>query len=102
MVYNTNMTSKVAARDDGSVFLFALSTCIWCKKLRALLDDAAIPYTYVYVDKLEGAERADTIEKLLKYNPAKSFPTLVVGKETIVGYQEGRVKELLSKCPKKK
>jgi glutaredoxin len=96
------MTSKKGSNEEGKIFLFALSTCIWCKKLRALLDASAVPYEYVYVDQLEGEERSATIERLLKYNSAKSFPTLVVGSEAVVGYQESRVKELLEKCPKKK
>jgi glutaredoxin len=90
----------MANTGDGMIFLFALSTCIWCKKLKALLDSLGVKYEFVFVDLLEGEEREKAIKELMKRNPSKSFPTLLVGTETVVGYQEGRVKELIAKCPK--
>jgi len=100
LVYNAFMTN---AGDAGNnrIFLFALSTCIWCKKLKALLDSLGVKYEFVFVDLLEGAKREETIKELLKHNPSKSFPTLLVGPHAIVGYQENKVKELLAKCPKR-
>ncbi|MFA5162448.1 MAG: glutaredoxin family protein [Elusimicrobiales bacterium] len=84
------------------LFLFALSTCIWCKKLKMLLDQLGADYDFVYVDQLDGEEKQKAVEALLKHNPAKSFPTLVAGGKCIIGYQEERVKELVSKCPRNK
>ena len=100
MVYNAVMKNE--GLEKGRLFLFALSTCIWCKKLKGLLDQLGVDYDFVYVDQLEGEEKRKSIETLLKYNPAKSFPTLVAGDKCVVGYQEERVKELVSKCPRKK
>jgi glutaredoxin-like protein NrdH len=102
MMYNTcKMTAKFKRPDKNAVFLFALSTCIWCRKLKALLDQLGVHYEFVYVDQLEGEEKESAVAELLRHNPSKSFPTLLVGRECVVGFQENRIKELLSKCPTK-
>ena len=99
MVYNACMQFENAGKDK--IFLFALSTCIWCRKVKGLLDELGADYEYVFVDKLEGDERQKAVDALIRLNPAKSFPTLVAGKDCVVGFQEERVKELASKCWKK-
>ena len=42
----------VEGADKGDVLLYALSTCHWCKKTRALLDELGVKYRYVYIDNL--------------------------------------------------
>jgi len=74
--------------------LFALSTCGWCRKARSFLDENSLAYRYVYVDELEGEEQKDCLERVTKYNPRRSFPTLVVDdNETLVGFDESEYKE---------
>jgi glutaredoxin len=86
----------VDGQNKGKVVLFALSTCGWCKKTRMLLEDMEVEYEYIYVDLLEGDERQEIIERLKKWNPKLSFPTLVLNDEkTIVGFNEDEVRENL-------
>ena len=40
-----------------SVTLYALSTCIWCRKTRQYLEDQKVAFDFVYVDLLQGDER---------------------------------------------
>ena len=47
----------VEGQDKGNLVLFALSTCGWCKKTRALIEDIGASYDYVYVDLEKGKER---------------------------------------------
>ncbi len=44
----------VEGQDKGKLVLFALSTCGWCKKTRALIEDLDASYDYVYVDLTKG------------------------------------------------
>jgi glutaredoxin-related protein len=37
-----------------NIKLYALSTCIWCRKTKEFLDKSGVEYEYVYVDELEG------------------------------------------------
>lgn len=86
----------VDGEDKGNVLLFALSTCIWCKKTRTLLEDLDVDYNYIYVDLTSGDDRAEVVKKLQKYNDAVSFPTIVINnKDVIVGFEEDTIKSKL-------
>lgn len=82
---------------EKSITLYALSTCIHCKKAKEYLDDCGTKYNCVFVDKLEGEERKETIALLKKVNPSLSFPTLQVDDEAIVGFKEAKFKAALEK-----
>jgi len=82
--------------DKGKVVLYALSTCVWCKKTRKLLLDLGVNYSYVYVDLLKGKERDEAIEKVKRHNVKCTFPTLIINDDVcIVGYKEKETKEAL-------
>ncbi|MGV8144233.1 MAG: glutaredoxin family protein [Methanothermobacter sp.] len=87
----------VDGENKGKVVLFALSTCGWCRRTRALLEELKVEYSYIYVDLLEGQERGEIIEQVKRFNSQLSFPTLVIDDEkTIVGFNEEEIKELLA------
>ena len=85
----------VAGNDKGKIMLYALSTCIWCKKTRELLQSLGVAFDYVYVDLLKGDDRSQAIDEIKKYNPSTSFPTVVIGGKTIIGFREKEIKEAL-------
>ena len=86
----------VEGRDKGKLVLFALSTCGWCKKTRALIEDIDACYDYVYVDLTKGKEREEIVEMVKKWNPQVSFPTLVLNDEKcIVGFKEDEIREAI-------
>ena len=79
-----------------NVKLYALSTCIWCRKTKEFLDKSGVEYEYVYVDELaEGAEKEKVMEELLRLNPRRSFPTLSVDGDVVVGFDEEKLKRVL-------
>lgn len=78
------------------VYLYALSTCGWCKKTREFLEDNDIEYEYTYVDLLKGAERDQIMDIVRKLNPKGSFPTVVIdNSRVIVGFKEDELREAL-------
>jgi glutaredoxin len=86
-------SEHVDGKDKGKVFLFALSTCQWCKKTRELLEELEVEYDYVYVDLTTGDERDEVVKELKKWNPAISFPTIVINDvDTIIGFEEDEIK----------
>lgn len=88
--------THVDGEDRGKVVLFALSTCVWCRKTRKLLDSLGVEYSYIYVDRLSGSERTEAVEEMKRHNPVGSFPTVVVDDETVVsGHNPGRLREVL-------
>ena len=86
----------VQGKDVGKIMLYALSTCIWCKKTRQLLADLGVEYSYLYVDLLQGEERSDAMAIVEKWNPDGSFPTMVINDaRVIVGFKENEIREAL-------
>lgn len=86
----------VGGKNAGKLMLYALSTCIWCRKTKQLLTDLGVEYDYVFVDLLQGQEKEQTIAMVEKWNPDCSFPTLVVNdSKCIVGFKENEIKEAL-------
>ena len=89
------VVAHVPGRNAGQVMLYALSTCVWCKKTKTLLDDLGVEYSYEYVDLLQGKEKEGTIETVKRWNPMCTFPTLVINNECVIGFDEGKIRELL-------
>lgn len=88
--------TKQDGKNVGDIKLYALSTCGWCAKTRAFLDDHDIAYAYVYVDQVPDDEVDEVSEEQREYNPSGSFPTIVVnGDDVIVGYDLGALNELI-------
>lgn len=86
----------VAGKNKGKVFVYALSTCGWCKKTKAFLNDGGVEYSYVDVDLETGAERTKVLDEVRKWNPNTSFPTVVLNDEMcLVGFQPDKMKEAL-------
>ncbi len=77
------------------VKLYALSTCIHCKRTKELLEEKNVDYDCVYVDLLKGEERNEILNKVKEFNPRLSFPTLVVGDKCIVGFRKEEIEEAL-------
>ena len=83
-------------RDEHHIAFYGLSTCIWCKRTRAFLESRDVKFDYVYVDLLQGQEQKEAIEQVRRWNPATSFPTVVVdGNQCVVGYKPDKLKEVL-------
>ena len=83
----------VNGKDKGNVELYALSTCVWCKMTKSLLEKMDVGFDYVYVDQLQGEEKERTLDELKRWNPRCSFPSLVVnGEKCIIGYKEDEIK----------
>jgi glutaredoxin-like protein NrdH len=87
----------IAGKKKGNIMLYALSTCGWCKKTKALLNDLQADYHYVDVDLLADADKDKAVKEITKWNPACSFPTLVIDNDRcIVGFKEHEIRELLA------
>ena len=85
---------KVEGKNVGNFFLYALSTCIWCRKTKSFLEESGIEYSYIFVDELEGEEKEKIKEEIRKWNPSCSYPTLIVNNEKcIVGFDVDAIKQ---------
>jgi glutaredoxin-like protein NrdH len=79
-----------------SVKLYALSTCGWCRKAKSFLDENGVAYELTYVDLLEGEAREQVIQEVAKWNPRRSFPTIVIDDaKSVAGFKPELLKEAL-------
>uniref|UniRef100_A0A7V4E364 Glutaredoxin family protein n=1 Tax=candidate division WOR-3 bacterium TaxID=2052148 RepID=A0A7V4E364_UNCW3 len=90
------MNYQKGDKKDKKVVLYALSTCVWCRKTKELLNKLKIDYYYCDVDLVKNEEKEKIISQLKKINPSLSFPTLLIDEEVIVGYDEEKIKKKLS------
>jgi glutaredoxin-like protein NrdH len=82
--------------NHGDVLIYALSTCAWCRKTKAFLDEQQVEYRYVDVDLVSAEEQDGVVAELARRNPARNFPTIVINdKDVVVGFHAERLKELL-------
>ena len=76
------------------VRLYSLSTCPTCKRVKKFLDGYNIKYELIEVDLLDSGEQWVTSKEVKKYNPAVTYPTLVI-EEVVLGLDEEAIKNAL-------
>ena len=88
---------KVPGRRGGRrVTFYGLSTCVWCRRTRELLEKEQVGFDYVYLDLLQGAEREEALAALRRWNTRVTYPTLVVDDERcVVGFVPEEIREVL-------
>jgi len=79
----------------AKVKLFTLSTCSHCKATKKFLSENKVVFDYVDVDLLQGNEKQRVLEEVVKYNPDRSFPTIIIGDNIIIGFRENDIREAL-------
>ena len=87
----------VDGKDKGKIVLYALSTCVWCRRTKKLLGELGVAYDFVFIDQKSATEREAYKDEIRKHNPRCSYPTLVLNDERcIVGFQDTEIREALS------
>jgi glutaredoxin-like protein NrdH len=77
------------------VKIFTLSTCSHCKATKKFLNDNGITFEFVDVDQVQGTQREIILEEVVKFNPQRSFPTIIIGDKIIVGFKEDDIRKAL-------
>jgi glutaredoxin-like protein NrdH len=81
--------------EDQPVKMYTLSTCGHCKAAKKFLGDCGIQFDFTDVDLLTGEERQAILEEIRRFNPACSFPTIIIGSKVIIGNKEDEIKAAL-------
>jgi glutaredoxin len=82
--------------DKTPITVFSLQTCTHCKAVKKILQQQQLPFRIIYVDMLIGEERNKVMRQLKSLNPACSFPTLVIGGKTLVGFKKEKFLQMLA------
>lgn len=88
---------KVPGKDKRhKVFLYALSTCAWCKKTKKFFEDHGIEFEYIDVDRCSKEDLAAIRSELEKRGAPMSFPLIIIDdKVQILGFKEDELKGAL-------
>ena len=87
--------NHVPGNKKGDIMLYALSTCVWCKKTKKLLEELNVDFYFTDVDLLDTPDKENAKEEIKKWNPACSFPSLVIdNKLCIIGYEEKKIRDV--------
>jgi glutaredoxin len=78
-----------------TVKIYTLSTCSHCKAAKKFLNENAVVFDATDVDLLQGADREAMLNEVIQYNPQRSFPTIVIGNQVIIGFKEAALREAL-------
>jgi len=78
------------------VFVYALSTCAWCKKTKKFLEEKGIEYEYVDVDRCDDEDLARVRADIESKGLPMSFPLVMIDdKAFITGFHEDKISEAL-------
>jgi len=78
-----------------SVKMYTLSTCSHCKAVKKFFQENNIAFEFIDVDLLDATAKANALNEVVQYNPQRSFPTIVIGKDIIIGFREQDLKKAL-------
>lgn len=76
--------THVDGKDKGKVVLYALSTCMWCKKTKTLLKELEVAYDYVDIDLLPPEEKPEVREQVIKWKGQAVYPCIVINDERCI------------------
>lgn len=78
------------------VFMYAISTCAWCKRTKQFLKDNNVEFEYVDVDLCNDEDKEKAEKEITKRGGRLSYPTLIIDdKILITGYKEDKISEAL-------
>jgi glutaredoxin-like protein NrdH len=90
-------TTKVEGKNSKhKVMLYALSTCGWCRKCKALLRDNDIEFEYVDVDLCNDEDYEKIRQDITSRGGRFSFPTVIIDDAILItGFNEAKIRESL-------
>jgi glutaredoxin len=59
------------------------------------LNENGITFEFIDVDQVQGTQRENILKEVVKYNPQRSFPTIIIGDKIIVGFKEDDIRKAL-------
>ena len=88
---------KVPGKNNKhKVFMYAISTCSWCKRAKQFLNDNDVEYEYVDVDVCSWEDRNKIRQDIQSRGGRLAYPTLIIdNKMLLTGAPPEKLKEVL-------
>jgi glutaredoxin len=76
---------KVPGKYKGhKVLIYAISTCIWCKRAKKFLRDQDIEYKYVDIDQCNVEDRSKIKKDILARGGQLVYPTIIIDDKILI------------------
>ncbi len=79
------------------VTIYALSTCLWCKKTKKYFEEKKIPFEAVDYDKQDEDRQEKMMQEMRGAGCTGSFPFVNIGGTCVQGYDPEEFERLLGK-----
>lgn len=79
------------------VKIYALTTCLWCRKTKQFFEERKIPFECVEYDKLEESRQEELMKEIRASGGTGSFPFIRIGGACVQGYDPQEFEQLLKK-----
>jgi len=91
-----NIVKVNGKKRNHKVFMYAISTCAWCKRTKQFLKDNDVEFEYVDVDLCDDEDKEQIEVEITKRGGRLSYPTLIVDdKILITGYKVDKISGVL-------
>jgi glutaredoxin-like protein NrdH len=89
--------SKVSGKNNNhKVFVYALSTCVWCKLTKEFLKENNVQFEFVDVDLADEKDKDKIHETIQNMGGMLSYPTIIVDDKVVInGFRKDKLKEAL-------
>jgi glutaredoxin-like protein NrdH len=83
-------------KSDHRVLMYAISTCMWCKRAKQFLNDHNVEYTYVDVDLCTPEDRETIRHEILARGGRLVYPAILVDDRVVInGFQTDKIREAI-------
>jgi glutaredoxin len=91
-----NVVRVEGKNNRHKVFVYALSTCAWCKLTKQFLRENEIEYEYVDVDLCSEEDKEKIKKDILERGGSLSYPVIIVDDNILInGFRKDKIKEAL-------
>ena len=77
------------------VTIYALSTCLWCRKTKKYFEENKIPFEAIDYDKQDEERQEKMMEEMRAVGCSGSFPFVRIGTACTQGYDPAEFDKLL-------
>lgn len=68
------------------IVIYALSTCLWCRKTKKYFEEKGLPYESVEYDKLDDKQQTEVIKHIKACGGTGSFPFVKIDGACVQGF----------------
>ena len=91
-----NLVKITGKNKKHKVFLYAISTCAWCKMNKQFLKDNDVEYEYVDVDLTSQRDHEKIRQDIENRGGEPNYPLIIVDDKVMInGFRKDRIKEAL-------